>query len=78
MHRPARNHSQTIDRLTDRSQRLERSTIPVQTDIENTQEWTLSEAFLRSSDGRQLRRLPAHRAFWFGWYSGHPDTALVQ
>ena len=27
--------------------------------------------------GRKLRRLPAHRAFWFGWHAAYPDTRLV-
>ena len=40
-------------------------------------EWKLSEDEIRSSEGRGLLRLPAHRAFWFAWYSAHPDTALV-
>ncbi|MEM9589363.1 MAG: DUF3179 domain-containing (seleno)protein, partial [Planctomycetota bacterium] len=26
---------------------------------------------------RSLPRLPAHRAFWFGWHAAHPDTRLV-
>ena len=40
--------------------------------------WTVTEAALRAADGRPLLdRLPAHRAFWFGWYAAHPDTQLV-
>ena len=39
--------------------------------------WTLNENRLESSDGRTLQRLPAHRAFWFGWYAVHNDTRLV-
>ena len=39
--------------------------------------WTLSEDALRSQDGRVLERLPAHRAFWFGWFSAYSDTRLV-
>ena len=41
-------------------------------------EWQLDEDALRSSDGRELVRLPAHRAFWFGWYAVHNDTRLVR
>lgn len=26
----------------------------------------------------RLERLPAHRAFWFGWYSQFPETRLIQ
>ena len=44
---------------------------------EQGQAWTLSEDKLQSTDGRVLRRLPAHRAFWFGWYSAYPATRLV-
>lgn len=40
--------------------------------------WTLSESRLEAADGRVLLRLPAHRAFWFGWYSAYPHTRLVQ
>ena len=28
--------------------------------------------------GRTLRRLPQHRAFWFGWHAAFPKTALVR
>jgi hypothetical protein len=40
--------------------------------------WSLDEAQLKASDGRVLHRLPAHRAFWFGWYSAYTHTRLVQ
>lgn len=40
--------------------------------------WTLGEDALVAEDGRRLRRLPAHRAFWFGWYAANPDTRLVK
>ena len=39
--------------------------------------WHLDEAGLRASDGRVLHRLPAHRAFWFGWFSAYNHTRLV-
>lgn len=39
--------------------------------------WTLDEVRLESSDGRIRNRLPAHRAFWFGWYAAYPHTRLV-
>ena len=42
------------------------------------QQWTLTEAGLTAKDGRQLMRLPAHRAFWFGWHAAFPDTRLVK
>lgn len=40
-------------------------------------EWTVSEACLKRKD-EELTRLPAHRAFWFGWYAQFPNTRLVQ
>ena len=40
--------------------------------------WTLSEQALSHEDGRTLRRLSAHRAFWFGWYAANPNTRLVK
>ena len=40
--------------------------------------WTLTERALTSADGHVLKRLPAHRAFWFGWYAAYPDTRLVR
>ena len=40
--------------------------------------WTMSESRLAASDGRTLNRLPAHRAFWFGWFSAYPQTRLVR
>ena len=45
-------------------------------DSSNTK-WTLSESRIVSTDGETLYRLPAHRAFWFGWYSAYPQTKLV-
>ncbi len=39
--------------------------------------WTLHEDRLATADGRLLPRLPAHRAFWFGWYSAYSHTRLV-
>ena len=39
--------------------------------------WTLSEDKLVSASNR-LKRLPAHRAFWFGWFSAFPDTILIK
>ena len=40
--------------------------------------WQVSESALTATDGRSLSRVPAHRAFWFGWYSAFPDTRLVK
>ena len=44
---------------------------------ENGAAWTVSEDRLESAAGETLGRLPAHRAFWFGWYSAYPHTRLV-
>ncbi len=42
--------------------------------------WALSEATLwrRDGGGSELKRLPAHRAFWFGWYAAYPNTRLIK
>ena len=42
-------------------------------------EWEVSESQLVTQAGEEvLRRLPAHRAFWFGWYAAFPATRLVK
>lgn len=46
------------------------------TDV-NGKKWALSESKLESSDGQELFRLPAHRAFWFGWYGAYSNTELI-
>ena len=38
--------------------------------------WELFEDKLRHKQMERLR-LPAHRAFWFGWHAAYPDTILV-
>ena len=42
-------------------------------------EWLVDEDFLAAMSDSDVRlpRLPAHRAFWFGWYAQHPDTVLI-
>ena len=40
--------------------------------------WTVTEDALRAADGTELARVPAHRAFWFGWRAAYPDTVLVK
>ena len=40
--------------------------------------WQMDEASLTSATGRVLKRLPAHRAFWFGWHAAFPATRLVK
>ncbi len=40
--------------------------------------WKVTEDRLIAPGGETLRRLPAHRAFWFGWYAAFPDTRLVK
>jgi hypothetical protein len=40
--------------------------------------WSVHESRLeRDGDTVQLKRLAAHRAFWFGWFAAHPDTLLI-
>ncbi len=42
--------------------------------------WMVTEdALVSSADGSEtLPRLPAHVAFWFGWFAFHPDTELYR
>jgi hypothetical protein len=40
--------------------------------------WKVGEGGLSGPGGERLSRLPAHRAFWFGWYAAYPDTRLVK
>jgi hypothetical protein len=40
--------------------------------------WQAREEALSGPGGQVRRRLPAHRAFWFGWYAAYPDTGLVK
>ncbi|MEJ7668123.1 MAG: DUF3179 domain-containing protein [Casimicrobiaceae bacterium] len=40
--------------------------------------WKVDESQLIGPDGATLPRLPAHRAFWFGWFAAYPDTRLVK
>ena len=40
--------------------------------------WTMDEHALTAEDGRVLRRVPAQRAFWFGWHAAFPSTRLVR
>ncbi|MEM8946816.1 MAG: DUF3179 domain-containing protein [Planctomycetota bacterium] len=39
--------------------------------------WQVTEAELADGKGNSCPRLPAHRAFWFGWHAAYPETALV-
>jgi hypothetical protein len=38
--------------------------------------WRIADDALIGESGEELPRIPAHRAFWFGWLSQHPDTEL--
>ena len=40
--------------------------------------WKVTESRLIAEDGRELKRLPYHRAFWFGWQAAYPSTELVK
>jgi hypothetical protein len=41
------------------------------------QAWRVEESRLAGPDGETLTRLPAHRAFWFGWHAAFPQTRLI-
>ena len=45
---------------------------------ERGQLWHPTEAALTAENGQTLVRLPAHRAFWFGWFAAFPETELVK
>jgi hypothetical protein len=38
--------------------------------------WSVTADALVSETGERLARIPAHRAFWFGWVAQHPETVL--
>lgn len=40
-------------------------------------EWHQTEAALIGPEKEKLHRLPAHRAFWFGWHAAYPETRLI-
>lgn len=42
--------------------------------------WLMEEDALAREDDQslQLPRIPAHNAYWFGWYSFYPETAVYQ
>ena len=40
--------------------------------------WKVEEAQITGPKGEILKRVSAHRAFWFGWYAAFPDTKLIK
>jgi len=44
----------------------------------NNQTWEISEGQLSGPNGQTAKRLPYHRAFWFGWHATYPNTQLVK
>lgn len=40
--------------------------------------WKVEEAQMTGPKGETLKRVSAHRAFWFGWYAAFPDTKLIK
>ncbi len=47
-------------------------------DTANEESFAITEEALVSASGTRLRRLPSHRAFWFGAYAFYPGTQLWQ
>ena len=41
------------------------------------QTWKVTESKLEGPDGQVLKRLPYHRAFWFGWHATYPNSKLI-
>jgi hypothetical protein len=40
--------------------------------------WRVTETALTTEDGEPAPRVPAHRAFWFGWFAQFPTTLLIK
>jgi len=40
------------------------------------QPWQVTESALVGPSGEKLPRVPGHLAYWFGWYTMHPDTLV--
>ena len=40
--------------------------------------WTVAADALVGASGERLARVPARRAFWFGWIAQYPDTVLIR
>ncbi len=40
--------------------------------------WTITESQLEHPNGAYAKRLPYHRAFWFGWHATFPKTELIK
>jgi hypothetical protein len=40
--------------------------------------WNVTSDGLLSTTGQRLVRIPAHRAFWFGWVAQYPRTELYK
>ena len=57
--------------------RFERSLEDDQAVDDSGRTWKVTEDALVSEDVR-LERVPAHRAFWFGWFAQFPDTKLIK
>ena len=38
--------------------------------------WEVTDNALISANGEELARLPGHMAYWFGWFSFYPRTAV--
>ena len=45
---------------------------------EQGNQWTVTESWLQGPNEKQLKRLPYHRAFWFGWRAAFPETQLIK
>ena len=45
---------------------------------ERGESWTVREQAMLDSLGNSLRRVSAHRSFWFAWHAMHPDARIVE
>ena len=51
---------------------------PTQLHDQNGRQWQVQDAHLVQVEdpSRRLPRIPSQNAYWFGWYSYYPDTAI--
>lgn len=45
---------------------------------QNGDVWKVTESQLLHPNGTSAKRLPYHRAFWFGWHAAFPNTDLIK
>ncbi|MEM6885585.1 MAG: DUF3179 domain-containing protein [Verrucomicrobiota bacterium] len=59
------------------NQKFKLGDTPEKLEDQNGLSWSVGEDQLTATDGTTLKRLPSHRAFWFGWFAAFPETQLI-